>query len=74
MDLDYEKITTLVATIVFVGSWIYCVSAYGYLFGVGLGWLPSLIVAGLAALLWPLILLLLVLGGMLLAVLSMVGC
>lgn len=32
----------------FVGSWAYCIVKYGYLIGVGLGWLPSLIVAYLA--------------------------
>jgi hypothetical protein len=37
----------------FIGSWIYCISEYGFLLGVGLGWLPSLIVAFLAAVLWP---------------------
>jgi len=43
--------------IVFIGSWIYCISTYGYLFGVGLGWLPSLIVAIIAGAVWPLIVL-----------------
>ena len=39
----------------FFGSWIYCAVSYGYLLGVGLGWLPSLFVATLAAIFWPLI-------------------
>lgn len=42
-------------TITFIASWIYCISTYGYLLGVGLGWLPSLIVATVAAFVWPLI-------------------
>lgn len=41
--------------ITFVGSWIYCMAEYGFLFGVGLGWLPSTFVAILAGFLWPLI-------------------
>lgn len=41
--------------VVFVGSWIYCIATYGYLLGVGLGWLPSIIVAVIAGFLWPLI-------------------
>ena len=41
--------------VTFVGCWIYCIAAYGFLLGVGLGWLPSLIVATIAAFLWPLI-------------------
>jgi hypothetical protein len=45
--------------LVFLGCWIYCIDTYGFLFGVGLGWLPSGIVATIAAVLWPL----LVLGG-----------
>lgn len=39
------------ALITFAISWIYCIAAYGFLFGVGLGWLPSLIVAAVAYLL-----------------------
>ena len=33
----------LAGFLVFAAGWIYCVAAYGFLFGVGLGWLPSLI-------------------------------
>ena len=43
------------AIITFVGSWIYCIATYGFLLGVGLGWLPSIIVAVIAGFLWPLI-------------------
>ncbi len=48
----YAFIGGLISFIVFVGSWIYCISEYGYLLGVGLGWLPSMIVAFLAYFLW----------------------
>lgn len=45
----YLRITGAVAgtaaAIVFIGSYVYCILEYGYLFGVGLGWLPSGIVA-----------------------------
>jgi hypothetical protein len=41
----------------FFGSWIYCAVTYGFLFGFGLGWLPSAILAGIVFLvmryLWP---------------------
>jgi hypothetical protein len=40
--------------IIFVGCWIYAITTYGFLFGVGLGWLPSLIVATIVSFLWPL--------------------
>ena len=46
--------------IVFVGCWIYCIATYGFLFGVGLGWLPSLIVAAIVSIFWPLIVLLII--------------
>ena len=46
----------------FFGSWIYCVSEYGYLLGFGLGWLPSAILAaiiyGVIRYLWWLVILL----------------
>lgn len=45
----------ITAFITFVGSWIYCIAEYGFLLGVGLGWLPSIIVAAIAGALWPLI-------------------
>jgi hypothetical protein len=43
--------------ILFVGCWIYCIKSYGFLIGVGIGWLPSAIAAGLFSLGWPLLLL-----------------
>ena len=42
--------------IVFVGCWIYCVATYGFLLGVGLGWLPSIIAAAIVSIFWPLLL------------------
>lgn len=41
--------------ITFIGCWIYAIAAYGFLLGVGLGWLPSAIVATVVSFLWPLI-------------------
>lgn len=35
----------LAAIASFLGSWIYCCATYGFLFGFGLGWLPSAILA-----------------------------
>lgn len=45
----------ITAILTFIVSWIYCIAAYGFLLGVGLGWLPSIIVAIIAAALWPLL-------------------
>jgi hypothetical protein len=33
--------------ITFIGAYIYCIATYGFLFGLGLGWLPSIILAGI---------------------------
>lgn len=41
--------------LVFFGCWAFCVAKYGFLLGVGLGWLPSGIVAAVAGFLWPLL-------------------
>lgn len=56
----FSDVLGIIAAIVaFLGSWIYCVSEYGYLLGFGLGWLPSGILAAiirpLVKFLWPLI-------------------
>jgi len=41
--------------LVFFGCWIYCIASYGFLFGLGLGWLPSGITAAVVSFLWPLL-------------------
>ena len=48
--------------LIFISSWIYCIASYGFLLGVGLGWLPSLIVAFIGAFLWQIALGILFLG------------
>jgi len=48
--------------LIFIGCWIYCIAHYGFLWGVGLGWLPSAIVAYVVSLLWPLLALVIVLA------------
>lgn len=57
-SLIYFAGAGITGVVTFVGSWIYCIATYGYLFGVGLGWLPSLIVGTLAGYLWPIIVIL----------------
>jgi len=42
--------------LVFIGCWIYCIASYGFLFGLGLGWLPGVITATLVSFVWPLLL------------------
>lgn len=55
MDNWYSVGFAITAFIVFVGCWIYCIATYGFLVGVGIGWLPSGIVAAIAGAVWPLI-------------------
>ena len=45
----------LVGLAIFVMSWLYCVTAYGFLIGVTLGWIPSLIAAFIGGILWPVV-------------------
>jgi hypothetical protein len=33
--------------ITFIGAWIYCVATYGFVLGLGLGWFPAAICAGI---------------------------
>jgi hypothetical protein len=35
------------AVLTFIGAWIYCVLTYGFLFGLGLGWLPAIFLAAM---------------------------
>ena len=45
----------ITSLVVFLGCWVYCIAEYGFLLGVGLGWLPSGIVAMIAGAIWPLL-------------------
>ena len=47
----------IVGAIVFLGIWIYSFFAWGFLIGLAIGWLPAVIGAGIAGLLWPLVVL-----------------
>lgn len=50
-----------IGALTFIGTWIFCIYEYGFLLGVGLGWLASLITAvfvwGVICLTWPVLLL-----------------
>ena len=59
---EYMRGFVITSIITFFLSYIYCIAAYGFLFGLGLGWLPSIIVAVIAGAIWPLIALVLVVG------------
>jgi hypothetical protein len=54
--------------VTFIGAWAYCVMTYGFVLGLGLGWFPAAICAGIVGwatvFLWgPALLIILALGG-----------
>ena len=49
----YGFIGGFTGLITFIGSWIYCIDTYGFLFGLGLGWLPSFFLALIVGGFWP---------------------
>lgn len=51
----YIVAATITGTVVFVIAWIYAIAEYGFLLGVGLGWLPAGIIGVVAGIAWPLI-------------------
>jgi hypothetical protein len=51
----YEIGMFLTGFVFFFIGWIYCISAYGFFIGVIFGWIPALIIAFFAGLLWPLL-------------------
>lgn len=47
---DIGRIIAVIAGVLtFIGGWIYCIAHYGFLLGVGLGWLPAAITAAVVA-------------------------
>jgi hypothetical protein len=53
----------IVGFLTFIVAYMYCIAAYGYQFGLGFGWLPSVILAAavgwFAMVVWPLLLVIL---------------
>ena len=52
----------IIGAITFIACWIYAYISWGFLLGVGLGWIPSLFIAGIVGFIWPLLVLLLFVG------------
>ena len=57
----YFKGRFISGIIIFVVSWIYAVIHYGLFIGIGLGWIPSLVIAFIGSFIWPLLAVLLLL-------------
>jgi hypothetical protein len=51
----YSIGATLVGVLTFLGVWVYAIATWGFLLGVGFGWIPAIIAAIVAGLLWPLL-------------------
>jgi len=51
----YQAGALITGIIAFLLCWLYAVITYGLFIGVGLGWIPSLVIAFIAGLLWPLV-------------------
>jgi hypothetical protein len=51
----YQTGAIITGIIAFIAGWIYAVMSYGWFLGLGLGWIPALVVGVIAGLLWPLI-------------------
>jgi hypothetical protein len=66
-DDNTVAVAVVVKIIVFIGAWGWCALHYGFLFGFGLGWLPAgilaAIAASVAAVIWPLVVILISVGG-----------
>lgn len=56
-DVLYRVGFLITWVVAFLGCWIYFIASYGFLIGVGIGWLPSAIAATAVAFLWPLLVL-----------------
>jgi len=52
----------ITGVITFIVCWIYAIASWGFLLGVGLGWIPSLFIAVIARFIWPLLALVLIIG------------
>jgi hypothetical protein len=55
MNSDTQAIGFGLGVLTFVSTYIYCIATYGFLFGVGLGWLPAIICALVIGFAWPVI-------------------
>lgn len=55
VSMWYRRGAMVVWLPTFFACWVYCIQRYGVQLGVGLGWLPAILVATVAGVLWPLL-------------------
>jgi uncharacterized membrane protein YeaQ/YmgE (transglycosylase-associated protein family) len=56
MSKVYSVFATILGFLAFIASWIYAVSEWGFLLGVGLGWVPAFFIGLLVGLIGPFLL------------------
>ncbi len=55
MSDDYKKGGLVVGGIAFLFAWVYAIATYGFFLGLGLGWIPAAVIGLIAGLLWPVV-------------------
>jgi hypothetical protein len=65
MDDGYGCGVAITGLLVFFGIWIGCAVEYGFL-GFALGWMPAAIIGWICGMLWPLLLLVIIVGALIL--------
>ena len=53
-DTPFGYLHGIVTLVTFVGCWVYAVALWGWFIGLGLGWIPALVISGIVAWLFPL--------------------
>jgi len=53
----YRVVGIIIGVLTFFGCWVYAYLEWGFLLGVGLGWLPSIFIAIIAGFIGPALLL-----------------
>lgn len=55
MENTYGTGATITGVLTFIIVWIYALMSWGFLLGLVFGWIPALIAAFIAAVLWPVV-------------------
>lgn len=53
-DTPFGLIHRIITALTFLGCWGYAIALWGWFIGVGLGWIPALMIAAIVAALFPL--------------------
>ena len=53
-DTPFGYLHGIVTLVTFLGCWGYSVALWGWFIGLGLGWIPALVISGIVAWLFPL--------------------